>query len=161
MVVLNKGNQLQSVADAIATQTEEEGFKEEAENTTDYAYDENGNAKTDLNKGVTAIAYNFLNLPSLVTKSVSEYVTYDYDATGRKLSQEVYSASHALEKKSDYLGEFFYENDELKFINHEEGRIIPQDGNMEYQYHMKDYGDNESRANTADHTINRACQCNQ
>lgn len=48
---------------------------------------------------------------------------YFYDATGRKLRQELYDGS-VLKKKTDYVGEFYYENDTLKFINHEEGSIV-------------------------------------
>src|SRR5262249_12067999 len=45
-----------------------------------------------------------------------------YDAAGRKLSQDVYNSTNVLKKRSDYRGEWFYENDTLRFINHEEGR---------------------------------------
>ncbi len=45
-----------------------------------------------------------------------------------------------------YVGEFFYENDTLKFIQHEEGRVvIPHppfggtEGGLDYQYHLKDH----------------------
>ena len=85
------------------------------------------------------IAYNFLNLPEKVTQGNDKYLTYIYDATGRKLSQQVYTSTGVLLKKTDYMGEFFYENDTLKFINHEEGRVVMKDGPAEYQYHLKDH----------------------
>ncbi|MFN7883694.1 MAG: LamG domain-containing protein, partial [bacterium] len=69
--------------------------------------------------------YNHLNLPEQVTKSNGDYVKYIYDATGRKLRQEVYLAGQPdPKKKSEYAGEYMYENDTLKFINHEEGRVV-------------------------------------
>ena len=62
-------------------------------------------------------------------------------APGIKLAQEVYDASNALTKKTDYLDGFIYENDELQLIQHEEGRIVPDatTGNFDYQYHLKDH----------------------
>jgi RHS repeat-associated protein len=90
----------------------------------DYFYDANGNLINDKNKGITTIAYNHLNLPDKVIKSTGDYLIYTYDATGRKLVQDVYSSANVLKKRSDYRGEWFYENDTLKFLNHEEGRAV-------------------------------------
>jgi RHS repeat-associated protein len=138
------GNQLLRVTDA-AVKTE--GFLDGANTDDDYTYDVNGNMSVDKNKSITAattangsskITYNHLNLVDKVVKSTGEYVKYIYDATGRKLSQIVYSASNVQQKRSDYAGEFFYEDNVLKFINHEEGRIIPGSP-LEYQYHIKDH----------------------
>jgi RHS repeat-associated protein len=130
-----QGNQLLKVDD---TGDKTKGFIEPTSTTgNDYSYDGNGNMTVDQNKGITSIAYNYLNLPAQITKNTGEYIKYIYDATGRKLRQEVYNASSALQKSTDYAGEFIYENSSLTFINHEEGRIIPT-GN-EYQYHLKDH----------------------
>jgi hypothetical protein len=83
----------------------------------------------DLNKGIgnnisdatNLITYNFLNLPETVTKG-GNIVKYIYDATGRKLAQVVTTGT--IQKQTDYLGEFVYENNALQFINHEEGRVV-------------------------------------
>ncbi|MEX1241636.1 MAG: RHS repeat-associated core domain-containing protein [Cyclobacteriaceae bacterium] len=90
-------------------------------------------------KGVVVITYNHLNLPEKVTKGLQQSVRYMYDATGRKICQEVYGEDGLIAKKSDYEGEFFYENDTLKFINHEEGRAVMTAGQPEYQYNLKDH----------------------
>jgi RHS repeat-associated protein len=90
-------------------------------------------------KGVVVISYNFLNLPEKVVKGLQQSLAYIYDATGRKHSQEVYSEAGLIIKKSDYEGEFFYENDTLKFITHDEGRVVLKDSSPEYQYHLKDH----------------------
>ena len=95
----------------------------------DYTYDANGNMTRDLNKGigtstsdaVNVIAYNHLNLPQTVTKGGST-IRYVYDAAGRKLAQ--YVTSGASQKRTDYAGEFIYEDNVLQFLNHEEGRIV-------------------------------------
>jgi len=38
----------------------------------------------------------------------------------------VYTSTDVLKKSSDYLGEWFYENDTLRFVNHEEGRSVTE-----------------------------------
>jgi RHS repeat-associated protein len=89
------------------------------------------------------ITYNHLNLVARVTAANDEQLIYTYDATGRKLSQDLLdmplTGGLTSKKSSHYLGEFFYENDTLKFINTEEGRVIMTDTVPEYQYHLKDH----------------------
>lgn len=111
----------------------------------DYSYDNNGNLDKDKNKGLSNrgdIKYNFLNLPEQITKG-AEKVKYIYDATGLKLSQEVYSSSGVLSKVTDYVGEMILEGTTaataLKMILHSEGRILPDAAGWEYQYHLKDH----------------------
>ncbi|MGE0773082.1 MAG: DUF6443 domain-containing protein [Cyclobacteriaceae bacterium] len=116
----NANNQLLKVADSGDKVT---GFIDGTNTGNDYTYDANGNMVRDQNKGITSnITYNFLNLPELVVRGTGNSVRYIYDATGRKLAQvATYSLS---QKQTDYLGELVYENDELQFISHEEGRIV-------------------------------------
>lgn len=84
---LREGDQLTKVTDAVtsATASGSMDFRDGANVATEYTYDANGNMTSDLNKGITNIQYNFLNLPSKVTFSNGGTVTYFYDATGRKL----------------------------------------------------------------------------
>ncbi|MFN8337058.1 MAG: DUF4329 domain-containing protein [Cyclobacteriaceae bacterium] len=89
-------------------------------------------------KGQTIITYNFMNLPEIVTRPGDKQLQYIYDASGRKLRQEV-SKNGVMEKTTDYAGEYIYENDTLRFINHEEGRLVPDGVHWEYQYHLKDH----------------------
>jgi RHS repeat-associated protein len=130
------GNQLLKVDDASGNKA---GFTDGYNTDSDYSYDDNGNLKVDQNKAIQSIQYNHLNLPQVVTKTTGEHIRYIYDATGRKLNQSVYNASDTLKKTTGYEGEFFYENDSLKFVNHEEGRVVMSDAQPEYQYHMKDH----------------------
>ena len=108
-------------------------------------YDSNGNMVVDLNKGITNIEYNHLNLPTKVVKDDGKYMKYVYNARGIKLAQEVYNSSDVLQKRTDYIGEFIYEQkgtnpSELVIIQHPEGRIVPNDltSGWDYQYHLKD-----------------------
>jgi RHS repeat-associated protein len=108
------------------------GFKDSNTSGNDYTYDVNGNMTVDLNKGLsTPITYNYLNLPEVVTKSVNN-IRYIYDATGRKLSQVVRTGLAV--NQTDYAGEFIYENDFLRFVNHEEGRIVVSSEKLLYKH---------------------------
>jgi RHS repeat-associated protein len=131
-----KSNKLLSVSDGGDIR---QGFTDGNIGSEDYTYDANGSMNADKNKDITAITYNHLNLPVQVTKVSGEYIKYFYDATGRKLCQQVFNSSSAPTKQTDYAGEYFYENDTLKFINHEEGRIVMTGTSPEYQYHLKDH----------------------
>jgi len=90
-----------------------------------------------------------------VSNAKDHLLTYIYDATGRKLNQTV--ARGDTVKMSEYHGEFFYETDTMKFINHEEGRIVVK-GTPEYQYHLKDHLGNVRMTFTTvpDHEIDTA-----
>ncbi|MEM9858213.1 MAG: RHS repeat-associated core domain-containing protein [Bacteroidota bacterium] len=133
-----EGNRLRSVTDIGDISL---GFVDGHPDGNDYSYDANGNATQDLNKGITSITYNYLNLPEVVTKDGGGYIKYIYDATGKKLGQETYDENDVLQSKSDYLGEFVYQDDVLKSVQHEEGMIVPDemDGGWEYQYNLKDH----------------------
>jgi RHS repeat-associated protein len=135
------GNILTRVDDAITKNTNEEGFKEDKKEANEYTYDVNGSMVKDLNKGISGISYNFMNLTRRVVKSGADSVVYTYDATGRKLAQRVYGTNA---KTTDYLGEFIYENNVLQLILHEEGRIVADNSPgaprpWEYQYFLKDH----------------------
>ena len=52
---------------------------------TDYSYDANGNLILDNNKAISAIGYNYLNLPQAVAVTSKGAISYTYDAAGTKL----------------------------------------------------------------------------
>ncbi|NJN28665.1 MAG: RHS repeat-associated core domain-containing protein, partial [Cyclobacteriaceae bacterium] len=133
------GNKLNYVKDNNTTYTGEENhFKDGNPGiATDYAYDANGNMIEDKNKGITAIAYNHLNLPSLITFGNGNTIEYIYDASGVKL-QKIVKESGQADKTTDYVGGMVYEDNARKFIATEEGRIMLEN-TPEYQYHMKDH----------------------
>jgi len=98
-------------------------------------------------KGISSITYNYLNLPDVITVANKGTVTYTYDAAGNKLKKEVVDNTTTPAKTTTtlYLGGAVYENDELQFIGHEEGRIRPvrdASGNITsfaYDYFLKDH----------------------
>lgn len=118
------------VRDDAPTLTKDKGFFDgNGSVAQDYQYDANGNITYDLNKGIgnnltdpnNKITYNYLNLPERVGKG-GNTIRYIYDATGSKLAQV--TSFGTLQKKTEYVGEFVYEDNVLQFINHEEGRIL-------------------------------------
>lgn len=131
------GNRLMAVKDDAGSA----GFKDGNVNSGDYEYDDNGNVIKDLNQGIVSIEYNFMNLPERIDKSTGEYIIYGYDAAGAKLYEELYDQAGALVKRTDYLGGFVFENNELKLLHHAEGRVVPEKGGegFEYQYDIKDH----------------------
>ena len=58
-------------------------FKDAVKQADEYAYDKNGNMTKDLNKNITDIQYNCLNLPSKVTFKDGSTITYTYALTAR------------------------------------------------------------------------------
>ncbi|WEK34900.1 MAG: DUF6443 domain-containing protein [Candidatus Pseudobacter hemicellulosilyticus] len=104
-------------------------FKDEVYNsdTDDYQYDLNGNLIRDNNKKIrdgsnAGISYNYLDKPEkiiLENKSVVEFV---YDASGAKLVKKLTPAGGTAHT-TYYVGAFVYEESELQFILHEEGRL--------------------------------------
>ncbi|HYC87135.1 MAG TPA: RHS repeat-associated core domain-containing protein, partial [Chryseosolibacter sp.] len=129
-----EGNRLLSVTDLeTGTTPKEKGFKDGNKSGSDYSYDANGNFTSDKNKDIVSITYNHLNLPVTVEKSTGETITYVYTATGTKLAQSLSSPA----KVTQYDGAFIYENGQLQFVQHGEGRILMRD-EPEYQYHIKD-----------------------
>ena len=60
------GNQLSRVDDAATASAYNGGFefKDAVQQANEYAYDANGNLTKDLNRNISEIQYNFLNLPS-------------------------------------------------------------------------------------------------
>jgi RHS repeat-associated protein len=120
-------------------------FKEINNNETiDYNYDLNGNLVKDNNKNITAITYNHLNLPELITIGGKGGIDYLYDADGVKLRKTVVdnTVTPAKTTITDYLSGGEYKNDSLQFIGHEEGRIRmsykASPGSFVYDYFEKD-----------------------
>ena len=134
------GNRLKKVADRSSTSAFNNGFefKDGVDLSTEYEYDENGNLTKDLNKNITAIQYNCLNLPSRVMFANGNSISYLYDAAGRKLR-----TVHVLEGDSvttDYCGNVVYENGVPQILLTEVGYVSLTDG--KYHYYLKDHQGN-------------------
>ena len=135
------GNQLSCVEDAVSTAAygTNTAFVNGASAAGEYAYDVNGNLTKDLNKGITDIQYNVLNLPSTVSFSDGSTITYTYGADGTKL-RTVHKIGSTT-TTTDYCGNVIYENGTQKLLLTEEG-YINLAGTQQYHYYLKDHQGN-------------------
>jgi len=114
-------------------------FKPNTGSTQDYGYDDNGNMSANADKRISAIDYNYLNLPENVSMSGSTgSMTYAYDAVGSKLQQQVFAGS-TLESTTDYIGKAVFKNGTLDYLMHEEGRVAFEYGSPVYEFFIKDH----------------------
>ena len=134
------GNQLNRVDDAVTASAYNGGFefKNGANAADEYSYDANGNLTKDLNKGISGITYNFLNLPNVVTFSDGSTITYTYGADGTKL-RTVHKIGSTT-TTTDYCGNVIYENGVQKLLLTEEGYVTLSDS--KYHYYLKDHQGN-------------------
>jgi RHS repeat-associated protein len=156
------GNQLIKVEDAGDATL---GFKNGTTATTEYWYDVNGSMNKDDNKGISSIAYNYLNLPQTVTITGKGNINYLYDATGNKLRKIVYDQTANKYDTTYYAGGMVYAKDTLQLMMQDEGRIRPVKINVNaaastanfkyvYDYFLKDHlGNTRLVATTESNTI--------
>jgi len=161
------GNRLRTVWDAAGNVNlaESSDFKEYANDDPEYSYNANGAMTQDLNKGISEIQYNVLNLPKLivinspVARAINGYV---YSASGVKLNvlqrwdpnlsttpvsaSDYYTTSPVMLKVTDYAGNMIYEDGKLK-------RILIDGGYIEggvYHYYLTDHlGNNRLVVNSS------------
>ncbi|EIY33208.1 RHS repeat domain-containing protein [Bacteroides cellulosilyticus] len=134
------GNQMIRVDDqvSIGAGNDETDFKDAVKQANEYTYDANGNLTKDLNKGITGITYNCLNLPNAVTFSDGSTVTYIYSADGTKL-RAVHKIG-SVTTTTDYCDNVIYENNTAKLLLTGEGYISLSD--KKYHYYLQDHQGN-------------------
>ena len=113
-------------------------FMDGANEEIEYEYDKNGNLVKDLNKNISKIEYNLLNLPSKITFGDGKTITYVYDATGVKLVASYNAAAPASNYAIIYCGNMIYEDDTFKQVLFDGGYITFTDNRVMYHYYLKD-----------------------
>ena len=134
------GNQLSRVDDAAGTAAYNNGFefKDAVKQENEYAYDANGNLTKDLNRNISNIQYNFLNLPGKVLFADGSTIEYVYAADGTKLRTK--HVINGTTTTTDYCGNVVYENGVQKLLLTEEGYVTLAD--KQYHYFLKDHQGN-------------------
>lgn len=134
------GNQLQAVNDNAPSSAFENGFefRDGADQPVEYLYDSNGNLTKDLNKKITDIQYNYLNLPSRIQFESGNSISYLYDANGSKLHTTHVMDGDTL--NTDYWGNAIYENGVLDKLMTGQGYITLAD--TTYHYFLQDHQGN-------------------
>ena len=167
LIMEYKGNQLCKVSDRYDFASFSKGFHfvDGSNQAEEYAYDANGNMTSDLNKHISLISYNTLNLPSEVRFADGSSIAYLYDADGNKLrtsyaiasysesmpvtqvmhgnvssqAQQPYMARNSI----DYCGSAVYENGKLAYVPIDGGYITFADSTATsaptFHYYVKDY----------------------
>lgn len=118
-----------------------DGNKHITTSVDDYEYDEDGNLKKDVNKGISQILYNHLDLPLSVT-SGSNSINNIYDGAGNLLQKTIVENGNTTTYR--YWGPFVYKDNNLQYVLHEEGRsrYIAASNSFEHDYFVKDHLDN-------------------
>ncbi len=138
-------NKLASVTDISNNLTR--GFKTANANNNninipDYTYDANGNITSDLNKGITNITYNYLNLPQKISFANYDAIYFVYDATGQKHQKIVQNETGVIDPTTyTYSNGIEYKNGVLQRFAHTEGSVSLQaDGSTyKHEYVIKDH----------------------
>ncbi|WP_321425139.1 DUF6443 domain-containing protein [uncultured Bacteroides sp.] len=152
------GNHLKCLGDAAAPLRYHGAydFKDGAHLGTEYYYDKNGNIVSDLNKNISTIKYNVLNLPSIIQLSYGHMINYLYSADGAKRkikyvtsnenlyvplggSIEVPSGNILSVTNTDYCGNIIYENGKISMLLTDNGYVNFKDSTPRYYYYQKDY----------------------
>ena len=142
------GNRLTRADDAATASAYNNGFefKDAVKQAGEYTYDKNGNMTKDLNKDITDIQYNYLNLPSKVTFKDGSTIAYTYALNGTKL-RTVHKIGSTT-TTTDYCGNVVYENGVQKLLLTDAGYVILSD--KTYHYYLQDHqGNNRVVANQA------------
>ena len=113
-------------------------FVDRSNAANEYAYDANGNMTRDLNKGISNITYNLLNLPGEITFTDGRKVKYIYTADGTKVRTTYYDATGSQTLQIDYLGNYILRNGVVDRILTSSGYIK---NDTVYSY-VKDYQGN-------------------
>ena len=92
----------------------------------------------DLNKRISSIQYNLLNLPQNITFSTGSTIAYTHDAEGRKLNVTYGSPSKTI----NYSGNMVYENGTLKQILTEGGYVTFSGSTPVHHAYLKDHQGN-------------------
>ncbi len=160
------GNQVTRILDGCSytVPSIQMAFDDIADEDVEYTWDANGNMTSDLNKGITSIEYNHLNLPRRITCINGHVAEYLYDADGRKLqtkymvdNRTVFAASTLGETDEDevmgttdstaietllirdYADSYIYSDSVMERIITPAGDYTPTDG---YRYFIRDYQGN-------------------
>ena len=135
-----ESNRLNRVDDAVTSSAYNNGFefKDAVKQENEYAYDANGNLTKNLNRNISNIQYNFLNLPGKVTFGDGSTIEYVYAADGTKLRTK--HVINGTTTTTDYCGNVVYENGVQKLLLTEAGYVTLAD--KKYHYYLTDHQGN-------------------
>ncbi|MEM8647852.1 MAG: hypothetical protein AAGF86_16110, partial [Pseudomonadota bacterium] len=133
-------NHLQGVKDHTG---HKEGMADAFTAPTDYSYDGMGHRTSDLNKEITELRYNDLQLVEQVVFGDHTTIDYVYTATGEKLRKTVQDGQGKVLSRIDYVGNVEYVDGAIRQVWIEGGRAYKQNGTYHHEYfHLDHQGNN-------------------
>lgn len=134
------GNQLKKVTDNATSSAYANSFefKDGVNLDTEYSYDGDGNLTKDLNKNISNIQYNFLNLPRCTKFEDGSEISYLYSADGTKLQTTHIISGNTT--TTDYCGNVIYENGKPDKLLTEQGYFSLTD--KKFHYYLQDHQGN-------------------
>ena len=95
--------------------------------------------KTDANRGITNITYNYLGLVEKIELTNGRSIEYVFTADGQKLRKTIKETGKAdfvrFDGSIDYMGELIYHDGKVVSIDTPEGRAVPLDTlNQDFTY---------------------------
>ncbi len=130
-------NQISDVTDA---QNNTAGFSDGVNTPgAEYAYNDNGSATKDLNKGIQTIEYNVMNLVRKVTFTNSSTILFTYNAAGQMLRRQ--ETISGVVTTTDFVDGFYYVNSMLNYLATSEGRVdyTNSTNSWNYVYNIQDH----------------------
>ncbi|TAE39865.1 MAG: hypothetical protein EAZ70_04775 [Runella slithyformis] len=117
----SKINQLANITDAASTT---KGFQ--SVGSGGYTYYPDGSLKSDANRGIDNIVYNYLGLVEKLELTNGRSIEYVFTADGQKLRKTIKETGKA-DFVVDYVGNLIYHDGQLVSIDTPEGRAVPLD----------------------------------
>jgi RHS repeat-associated protein len=104
-----------------------------------FLYDANGNVTKDLHRNISSIAYNHLNLPTIISRNDGSKIEMTYDADGNLLTRKTYSGGLSLLETREYVGGVEIANNVVAQINHSQGRLQRHNNIYRHEYTINDH----------------------
>ena len=118
-----------------------------------YSYDSNGNLTKDSVRGIDAISYNLLNLPSSITQGQSlpggpgltlDGRNYLYTSSGVKLQSKAMLPLNLpgmpdVRERTDYVGNLIYDRTSLQKVLFDGGYVDMSGDSPEYRFFVTDH----------------------
>ncbi len=153
------GNQVTKITDKVRGPYYKDAmhFVDGADAEIEYEYNKNGCMTKDLNKNISKIEYNLLNLPTKLKFEDGSMISNSYDADGTKLSADYnlslmnvvkgtssnnVQSENSVTSHRDYCGNFIYEDGALRMMLFDGGYVTfnGTDYNTpQYHFYLKDH----------------------
>lgn len=117
-------NQLKRVVDSSQNS---DGFLDSGLESVQYSYDANGNLILDQNLGFS-IEYYRNNAVAKVVHDNGTQLLFEYDLTGNKLSQSLFSNQGTQIQRVDYIGRHLLVDKSSQIVFHSEGCLLKASG---------------------------------